>query len=65
MIILATITFILVAISIPANNLVNNKSKDQHNDWCSKNEECPQPYCSNEKESIKNCQPRYGCCWRT
>jgi len=63
--ILVTITFVLVAIGISANSLAYQKSKYQQNSWCPNTEECPQPYCNYEQESISNCQPRSGCGWRT
>ena len=63
--ILAIIALVLVAIGISANSIVNQKPKNQQNDWCPYTEECPQPYCNYEEESIRKCQPRSGCGWRT
>jgi hypothetical protein len=63
--ILAIITLMLVAIGISANSINNRKSKCQQNDWCPNTEECPQPYCNYKENSIRNCQPRLGCCWST
>jgi len=63
--ILAIIAFVLVAIGISANSIVNQKPKYEQNGLCPYTEECPQPYCNYEQESIRNCQPRSGCGLRT
>lgn len=63
--ILAIVAIALAAIGISANNIVNQKPKFQQNGWCPDTPNCPQPYCNNIQQPVRNCQPRSCCGWRT
>jgi hypothetical protein len=61
---LIILSVVLIAIGISAHNTTNQQPQKQNYNWCPNTPDCPQPYCDNYQQPVRNCQPRSCCGWR-